>query len=110
MLNIFVYNVKKLEKKEKIKSMYLDYLELDNFKQIILDNLIMDVNYLPYIKYTGFFGGIPWFEQGYTIPHTAVLPIELYPPYKIFITNFKASNIYIYIYIYNLKLYLYYIF
>jgi hypothetical protein len=39
--------------------MYLDYLELDNFKQIILDNFIMGVNYLPYIKYTGFFGGIP---------------------------------------------------
>jgi hypothetical protein len=57
MLNIFVYNVKKLKKKEKIKSMYLDYLELDNFKQIILDNLIMGVNYLPYIKYTGFFLG-----------------------------------------------------
>lgn len=79
--------------------MYLDYLELDNFKQIILDNFIMGVNYFPYIKYTGFFGGIPWFEQGYTVPHTAVLPIELYPPYKIFITNFKANNIYIYIYI-----------
>jgi len=59
MLNIFVYNVKKLKKKEKIKSMYLDYLELDNFKQIILDNFIMGVNYFPYIKYTGFFGGIP---------------------------------------------------
>lgn len=37
--------------------MYLDYLELDNFKQIILDNLIIGVNYLPYIKYTDFFRG-----------------------------------------------------
>ena len=25
-------------------------------------------------------GGISWLEQEYTIPHIAVLPIEIYPP------------------------------
>ena len=30
--------------------------------------------------YIVFIGWIPWFEQGYTIPQTVVLPIELYSP------------------------------